>query len=965
MDNDQVNTELVDTIVREVKSQGLFDQFRKECLADVDTKPAYQNLRQRVENEVNTFLEQEEWRADANRIQMREKLRKNIIGLSFLETGVDRIVDQVVNPKISTVFLPQIEDVVYKYLGIEKPQVKPKEESQVSAAQNGEMKMDLLPTDLLEAVSPDSTQSDKSKFSGEEIKEEITEEEVVPELNESDDRIDDEESPPFEPLEGRPASSLKKEEDESQSSHVSGISGLTSQDSVFSGKNPTEPMEVDEVKPEEPEQPEEVMQPPRIDQMVEKSEVPERTVSDVVEAMEVGNQDSQLSQVSSNSRLSIVTNESDSKDGSLKIDLSEEAQMPEFSENPENSQSPKPEKLTTFDIKKDEIKFEQTRIFAQPPEPENPPPLPPSPPPQLPAPPESEPAKTEAKEEVSSTVEKKPDNPEDRESRKDKLHTSDRKKSKKSSRSSSSHHNHHHRERNREKSRASSSREKSSRPPEPKTDAKEEENSSTAIDSDASPVLQIVETETLDGEDLAKATPSDGKEKSDGKSKGSSHHKTSHRDDKKRSHSSHSKDSHRRDHRRHDHRKSSSQKSSSRSDKKPKEDSSSKKKDKETDDHSSQREKNTEKRRSTDRDSNDGKSGPNQPTPSASGTEKTTASQSTSSAGRESNTTSVSNSPKDTETIQGAKSEATVASSSSDPSEKVTLQTKPIIVDQILTANSEINLQMIVNRASNDPTLAKIEELAKKSLAKKKPKFASNFKEAKRLMKMRKKIDHESKKNMEKAMVLAKNYINSKAENDPTVSDLSQGIELEFVCIKSDGKTTAGPIISSPVKADAPKFPPTPEPEKKETSADSEDEDDLLYFPDPLSKHPESPTEKWWREKGQKVSEEKPKSDQKTKKTPKNGLIHANPNIRTKRSLELNDLKGDLPEDKRVKLTLNKFGDLNGNEAIIEDKKIPKVKTPITQQQRYSSDDLYKPRPLIHGQRSRRRGLDTSDGGTA
>lgn len=80
MDSDQVNTELVDTIVREVKSQGLFDQFRKECLADVDTKPAYQNLRQRVENEVNTFLEQEEWRADANRIQMREKLRKNIIG---------------------------------------------------------------------------------------------------------------------------------------------------------------------------------------------------------------------------------------------------------------------------------------------------------------------------------------------------------------------------------------------------------------------------------------------------------------------------------------------------------------------------------------------------------------------------------------------------------------------------------------------------------------------------------------------------------------------------------------------------------------------------------------------------------------------------------------------------------------------------------------------------------------------
>jgi len=29
---------LIDHIVGEVKSQGIFDQFRKECIADVDTK---------------------------------------------------------------------------------------------------------------------------------------------------------------------------------------------------------------------------------------------------------------------------------------------------------------------------------------------------------------------------------------------------------------------------------------------------------------------------------------------------------------------------------------------------------------------------------------------------------------------------------------------------------------------------------------------------------------------------------------------------------------------------------------------------------------------------------------------------------------------------------------------------------------------------------------------------------------
>lgn len=32
------DSRLIDHIVGEVKSQGIFDQFRKECIADVDTK---------------------------------------------------------------------------------------------------------------------------------------------------------------------------------------------------------------------------------------------------------------------------------------------------------------------------------------------------------------------------------------------------------------------------------------------------------------------------------------------------------------------------------------------------------------------------------------------------------------------------------------------------------------------------------------------------------------------------------------------------------------------------------------------------------------------------------------------------------------------------------------------------------------------------------------------------------------
>ncbi|KOX75777.1 Biorientation of chromosomes in cell division protein 1 [Melipona quadrifasciata] len=138
---------LVDHIVGVVKSQGIFDQFRKECIADVDTKPAYQNLRTRVEGSVNSFLNKQPWKPDLNKNQLRETLRKHIHEAPYLDAGVERIVDQVVNPKVYSVFMHQIEDVVYKFLGIERPKAKEK---------NGACGLkDLLPKDL-DPVSPES-----------------------------------------------------------------------------------------------------------------------------------------------------------------------------------------------------------------------------------------------------------------------------------------------------------------------------------------------------------------------------------------------------------------------------------------------------------------------------------------------------------------------------------------------------------------------------------------------------------------------------------------------------------------------------------------------------------------------------------------------------------------------------------------------------------------------------------------
>nr|CAG4635656.1 EOG090X0B7I [Artemia franciscana] len=131
MDNNEKSIQpgdavLVEDIVNQLKSQGIFDQWRKDCLADVDTKPAYQNLQQRVESTVSKFLEKQYWSEKLNKNQLRERLRKHVISAGFLDKGLDRITDQVVDPKTNRVFLPVIQDAVYGYLGIENPNKKAK-----------------------------------------------------------------------------------------------------------------------------------------------------------------------------------------------------------------------------------------------------------------------------------------------------------------------------------------------------------------------------------------------------------------------------------------------------------------------------------------------------------------------------------------------------------------------------------------------------------------------------------------------------------------------------------------------------------------------------------------------------------------------------------------------------------------------------------------------------------------------
>lgn len=109
---------LTASIVSHLKSRGLFDQLRRDCLGDVDTKPAYLNLKQRVEGYITKFLATQTWTPDMNKNHVRDRMRREINESGMLSAGLDHLVDQIVNPKIYQVFTPEVENGVRQYLGL-------------------------------------------------------------------------------------------------------------------------------------------------------------------------------------------------------------------------------------------------------------------------------------------------------------------------------------------------------------------------------------------------------------------------------------------------------------------------------------------------------------------------------------------------------------------------------------------------------------------------------------------------------------------------------------------------------------------------------------------------------------------------------------------------------------------------------------------------------------------------------
>ncbi|XP_068155135.1 dentin sialophosphoprotein isoform X2 [Drosophila tropicalis] len=317
----------VKTLIEEVKSQGVFDEFRFNCcLADVDTKPAYQNVRNRVETAVNDFLDKQIWTPETNKVQLRERLRKHLLDTDLLDKGVDQIVDQVVNPKVATIFEPKIESIAYKYLGITPPPppanappprpppllpappLPPYAMSNGSGLLNVETTGSLLPTDL-EQISPDSDRATIKSDLKEDSKDELP-----PGVD------DDDTSPSFEPLlEDKPAEATNGSLNTSDSRNKDLAND--SRDAGASGH----------------------FYP-----------------------------NSQLSQVSSDSRLTIASSTDSALEGNsqqptpitpnMTANISEEAQMPKFSENSSEASEAtiNDRRQLHFDINQDAIRFEGT-----------------------------------------------------------------------------------------------------------------------------------------------------------------------------------------------------------------------------------------------------------------------------------------------------------------------------------------------------------------------------------------------------------------------------------------------------------------------------------------------------------------------------------------------------------------------------------------------------------------------------
>lgn len=78
-----------------------------------------------MDNFVSTHLDKQEWNPTMNKNQLRNGLRQSVVQSGMLEAGVDRIISQVVDPKLNHIFRPQIERAIHEFLAAKKKEAVP------------------------------------------------------------------------------------------------------------------------------------------------------------------------------------------------------------------------------------------------------------------------------------------------------------------------------------------------------------------------------------------------------------------------------------------------------------------------------------------------------------------------------------------------------------------------------------------------------------------------------------------------------------------------------------------------------------------------------------------------------------------------------------------------------------------------------------------------------------------------
>ncbi|GAU96764.1 hypothetical protein RvY_08156 [Ramazzottius varieornatus] len=86
---------VVGDIAQRVKDEGHFDTFRKTWLKDLETKPQFQNLVRRVEMQCDEYLKGLKWTPDMDKTAARENLRKKIASASFVDTGIQGLLQEI------------------------------------------------------------------------------------------------------------------------------------------------------------------------------------------------------------------------------------------------------------------------------------------------------------------------------------------------------------------------------------------------------------------------------------------------------------------------------------------------------------------------------------------------------------------------------------------------------------------------------------------------------------------------------------------------------------------------------------------------------------------------------------------------------------------------------------------------------------------------------------------------------